>query len=56
MMHPKDTSGNDITWQNAAALDNYVKALNDVADRLAEKNRRACSSPQCCSASAILCR
>lgn len=41
MMNPKDTGGKEITWKNAAALDNYVRKLNDVADRLAENNRQA---------------
>jgi hypothetical protein len=31
--------GKEITWRNAAALDGYVRRLNEVADRLAEKNR-----------------
>lgn len=31
--------GKEITWRNAAALDGYIRRLNDVADRLAEKNR-----------------
>nr|ADI46936.1 DHC1bm [Volvox carteri f. nagariensis] len=39
LMSPKDAQGKEITWRNAAALDGYVRRLNDVADRLAEKNR-----------------
>ena len=39
-MSPKDGQGKEITWRNAAALDGYVRRLNDVADRLAEKNRQ----------------
>ncbi|KAG2486208.1 hypothetical protein HYH03_015170 [Edaphochlamys debaryana] len=39
LMNPKDAQGKEITWRNAAALDGYVRRLNEVADRLAEKNR-----------------
>ncbi|GLI62890.1 cytoplasmic dynein 1b heavy chain [Volvox africanus] len=39
LMNPKDGQGKEITWRNAAALDGYVRRLNEVADRLAEKNR-----------------
>ncbi|GFH11886.1 DHC7 protein [Haematococcus lacustris] len=39
LMNPKDSQGKDITWRNAAALEGYVRRLNDVADRLAGKNR-----------------
>jgi dynein heavy chain 2 len=38
-MNPKDGQGKDITWRNAAALEGYVRRLNEVADRLADKNR-----------------
>jgi dynein heavy chain 2 len=38
-MNPKDAQGRDITWKNAIALDGYVRRLNGVAERLAEKNR-----------------
>lgn len=41
LMNPKDAQGKDITWKNAAALEGYVRRLNEVADRLAEKNRCA---------------
>ncbi|MEW5298925.1 MAG: hypothetical protein WDW36_001995 [Sanguina aurantia] len=40
LMNPRDAQNKEITWKNAAALDGYVKRLNDVADRLAEKNRQ----------------
>nr|ADI46856.1 DHC1bf [Volvox carteri f. nagariensis] len=39
LMNPKDAQGKEITWRNAAALDGYVRRLNEVADRLADKNR-----------------
>nr|BCL66104.1 cytoplasmic dynein 1b heavy chain [Volvox africanus] len=39
LMNPRDAQGKEITWRNAAALDGYVRRLNEVADRLAEKNR-----------------
>jgi dynein heavy chain 2 len=40
-MNPRDAQGQEITWRNVAALDGYVRRLNEVADRLADKNRRA---------------
>jgi hypothetical protein len=39
-MNPKDAQGKEITWRNAAALEGYVKRLNYVAERVAEKNRQ----------------
>ncbi|KXZ45909.1 DHC7 protein [Gonium pectorale] len=39
LMNPKDAQSKEITWRNAAALEGYVRRLNEVADRLAEKNR-----------------
>ena len=39
-MNPKDSQNKEITWRNAAALEGYVRRLNDVADKLAEKNRQ----------------
>lgn len=38
-MNPKDAQGKEITWRSAAALEGYVRRLNGVADKLAEKNR-----------------
>jgi len=40
LMNPKDSQGKEITWRSAAALEGYVKRLNDVAERLAEKTRQ----------------
>ncbi len=39
LMNPRDAQGQEITWRNVAALDGYVRRLNEVADRLADKNR-----------------
>lgn len=57
-MNPKDGQGKEITWRNAAALDGYVKRLNDVADRLAERNRSivtASSTPTTDTITHIIC-
>ncbi len=40
LMNPKDSQGKEITWKSSAALEGYVKRLNDVAERLAEKTRQ----------------
>jgi hypothetical protein len=51
LMHPRDAQGQEITWRNVAALDGYVRRLNEVADRLADKNRWAggpSPQPSCC--------
>lgn len=44
LMNPKDAQNKEITWRNAAALDGYIRRLNDVADKLAEKNRSVASA------------
>jgi hypothetical protein len=31
LMSPKDATGRDITWQNASALEGYVRRLSAVA-------------------------
>lgn len=36
---PLDAQGKEITWRNVAALDGFARRLNDVATRLAERNR-----------------
>lgn len=42
LLNPKDGMGMAITWDNAAALENYVQRLQQVAQQLTEKNRWAC--------------
>lgn len=40
LMNPRDAQNKEITWRNSAALDGYVRRLNEVAERLAESNRQ----------------
>ncbi|KAK9815706.1 hypothetical protein WJX72_008353 [[Myrmecia] bisecta] len=40
LLKPTDSQGRPISWQNAAALEGYVRRLQQVAQQLTEKNRR----------------
>lgn len=39
LLNPKDGMGKPITWGNSAALEGYVKRLQQVAEQLKQKNR-----------------
>lgn len=39
LLNPKDGMGRPITWGNSAALDGYVRRLQEVAEQLKQKNR-----------------
>jgi dynein heavy chain 2 len=40
LFNPKDGLGKMITWSNEKALDNYIQRLQEVANKLTDKNRR----------------
>ena len=44
LLNPKDGMGKAITWENAAALEGYVRRLQAVAQQLTERNRWAQSA------------
>ena len=44
LLNPKDGMGKAITWENAAALQGYVRRLQAVAQQLTERNRWAQSA------------
>ncbi len=39
LLNPKDGMGRPITWGNSAALEGYVRRLQQVAEQLKQKNR-----------------
>ena len=39
LLNPKDGMGKPITWGNSAALEGYVRRLQQVAEQLKQKNR-----------------
>lgn len=39
LLNPKDGMGRPITWGNSAALEGYVRRLQEVAEQLKQKNR-----------------
>ena len=47
LLNPKDGMGKAITWENAAALEGYVRRLQAVAQQLTERNRWT-RSASCC--------
>ena len=44
LLNPKDGMGRPIIWGNSAALEGYVRRLQEVAEQLKQKNR-SCHSP-----------
>lgn len=45
LSNPKDAQGQDITWRNVAALDGFIRRLNEVRFTAAARQRFSPCTP-----------